>query len=193
MLDAFMPQDGQSVVDMQAPAMRDAVLAAERSGAATLPPRAAEFFKVNEKDRAWVDAQCTPQPIQCFLQKLALTGARERIAKKAYIRAVAYPSPYFDAGLAGARARNWRTYEVPCGHNVMLTCRSGSPRYYRKWLDWNGAKVRRRGIADGIILRASAIRILPESWIMARGGWDGRVSGLLFRGGGSSLGQRASA
>jgi pimeloyl-ACP methyl ester carboxylesterase len=120
MLDAFMPQDGQSVVDMQTPAMRDTIVAAERSGATTLPPRAAEFFKVNEKDRAWVDAQCTPHPIQCFLQKLALTGARERIGKKAYIRAAAYPSPYFDAGLASARVKNWRTYEVPCGHDVML-------------------------------------------------------------------------
>jgi pimeloyl-ACP methyl ester carboxylesterase len=120
MLDAFMPEDGQSVVDMQPPARRDPVLAAERAGATTLPPQPAEFFKVNEKDRAWVNRQCTPQPIQCFLQKLTLTGARERIAKKAYIRAAAYSSLYFDAGLATARERNWRTYEVPCGHDVML-------------------------------------------------------------------------
>ena len=75
--------------------MRDAVLAAERDGATTLPPRSAELFKVNEKDRAWVDAQCTPQPIKCFLQKLALTGARERIAKKTYIRAAGLPQPVF--------------------------------------------------------------------------------------------------
>jgi pimeloyl-ACP methyl ester carboxylesterase len=120
MLDAFMPENGQSVADMQPPAMREAVLAAERSGLTSLPPRPAEFFRVNERDRAWVDAQCTPQPIRCFLQKLKLTGARERIAKKTYIRASAYPSPYFDAGLASARARNWRTCELACGHDVML-------------------------------------------------------------------------
>jgi hypothetical protein len=100
--------------------MRDAVLAAEREGATSLPPRPAEVFKVNEKDRAWVDAQCTPQPIKCFLQKLTLSGARERIPKKTYIRATAYPSPYFDAGLASARVKNWRIYEVECGHDVML-------------------------------------------------------------------------
>ena len=85
-----------------------------------LPPRSAEVFKVNEKDCAWVDTQCTPQPIKCFLQKLTLTGARERIAKKTYIRATVYPSQYFDAGLAKARAKNWRIYEVECGHDVML-------------------------------------------------------------------------
>ena len=86
----------------------------------TLPPRSAAIFHVNEQDRAWVDAQCTPQPAKTFFQPLTLTGARERIAKKAYIRATAYPSPSFDFGLATARANGWRTYEVPCGHDVML-------------------------------------------------------------------------
>ena len=120
MLDAFMPENGQSVIDIWPPAMREGLLAAERGGATTVPPRAAELFKVNEKDRAWVDAQCTPQPIKSFFQKLPLTGARERIGKKTYIRATAFPTPYFDAGLASARGKGWRTYEVPCGHDVML-------------------------------------------------------------------------
>jgi hypothetical protein len=100
--------------------MREGLLAAERGGATTVPPRPAEAFKVNEKDRAWVDTQCTPQPIRCFLQKLPLTGVRERIAKKSYIRATGYSNPYFDAGLASARQKGWRTDEVPCGHDVML-------------------------------------------------------------------------
>jgi pimeloyl-ACP methyl ester carboxylesterase len=120
MLDAFMPENGQSVVDIWPAAMRDGLLVAERAGATTVPPRSAEAFNVNEKDRAWVDAQCTPQPIRCFLQKLTLTGMRERIAKKAYIRATGVSIPYFDAGLASARQKGWRTYEVPCGHDVML-------------------------------------------------------------------------
>src|SRR6516162_3285503 len=125
MLDAFMPENGQSLVDLQPSPMRDTVLTAEREGTTSLPPRSAEVFRVNEKDRAWVDAQCTPQPIKCFLQKLTLTGARERIAKKTYIRATVYPSQYFDAGLAKARAKNWRIYELECGHDVMLDMPEG--------------------------------------------------------------------
>src|SRR5579863_318298 len=120
MLDAFMPEDGQGVLDIYPPPNREPVEAALRAGATTMPPRSAALFKVNEKDRAWVDAQCTPQPIQTFVQKLKLTGARDRIGKKTYIRAAAYANPYFDAGLATARARNWRIYELPCGHDVML-------------------------------------------------------------------------
>jgi pimeloyl-ACP methyl ester carboxylesterase len=120
MLDAFLPENGQSIVDLQPPATRDPILAAERGGATVMPPRPAAMFNVNETDRAWVDAQCTPHPIKCFTQKLVLTGARERIAKKAYIRAASYPSLPFDHGLATARAKGWRTYEVACGHDVMV-------------------------------------------------------------------------
>ncbi len=57
---------------------------------------------------------------QVGLQKVTLTGARERIATKSYIRATAYPSQPFDLALEKARARGWRSYEVACGHDVML-------------------------------------------------------------------------
>jgi pimeloyl-ACP methyl ester carboxylesterase len=120
MLDAFVPEDGQAIIDLQPPALRDTIAAAQRDGAQTLPPRSAALFNVNEQDRAWVDAQCTPQPLNCFVQKLTLTGARERVARKTYIRAAGYPSQSFDAALTTARAKGWRTYEVPCGHDVML-------------------------------------------------------------------------
>ena len=101
--------------------MREAVLAADRSGATNMPPRPAEFFKVNDQDRAWVDAQCTPQPIQCFLQKLVLTGARERIAKRTYIQGrKAMRARISTPGWRPRAPRGWRTYELPCGHDVML-------------------------------------------------------------------------
>ena len=119
-LDAFVPENGQALIDLAPPAVRDAVLAAQREGATTLPPRSAAIFNVNEKDRAWVDAQCTPQPIQCMLGKVSLSGARDRIARKVYIRASAYPSAPFDAALEKARGRGWHSYAAACGHDVMV-------------------------------------------------------------------------
>src|SRR4029078_6292322 len=78
-------------------------------------------FLVNEKDRAWGDSLCVPQPIGCMTEKMTLTGARDRIAKKAYIRAAAYSNPGFDSDHARVKAdKSWRTYEVPCGHDVMV-------------------------------------------------------------------------
>jgi hypothetical protein len=64
---------------------------------------------------------CTPQPLATFLEKAALTGARERIAKKAYVRAKGYDSPSFDAALAKVRAiPSWSMFELPCGHDIMI-------------------------------------------------------------------------
>ena len=120
MLDAFFPDNGQSLLDLSNELTRNAVEGAAAKGVAAIPPRPAEIFKVNAADVAWVNRQCTPQPIQTFVQKLKLSGARDRIGKKTYIRAAAYANPYFDAALASARTKNWRIYELPCGHDVML-------------------------------------------------------------------------
>jgi hypothetical protein len=56
-----------------------------------------------------------------FTDRIALSGARERIAKKSYIRAGAYANPGFDSALARVKSDpSWRTYSVPCGHDVMV-------------------------------------------------------------------------
>jgi pimeloyl-ACP methyl ester carboxylesterase len=120
MLDAFIPANGQSVSDLMVPQRRDAILKAASEGTTSFPPVPAAAFNVNESDRGWVDAQCTPHPIKCFLQKLELTGARDRIAKKAYIRAANYDSTPFDAALSQARNKGWRTFEIAAGHDVMI-------------------------------------------------------------------------
>jgi len=44
----------------------------------------------------------------------------ERVRNKAFIRATGYPSEPFDQGLASARAKGWRVYEIACGHDIML-------------------------------------------------------------------------
>jgi hypothetical protein len=75
--DAFFPADGQSSCDLDP--MKPQILKALDEGVTALPPLPAAMLGVNEKDRAWVDAKCTPQPIHCFLQPITLTGARERI------------------------------------------------------------------------------------------------------------------
>jgi pimeloyl-ACP methyl ester carboxylesterase len=119
-LDAFVPENGDSMAGLTSPAVRDGLkLAAERG--LGVPPRPAAAFLVNEQDRAWVDSLTGPQPIATMTEKLVLTGARERIAKKSYIRAGAYPNPGFDNALARVKADpSWRTYGVPCGHDVMV-------------------------------------------------------------------------
>jgi pimeloyl-ACP methyl ester carboxylesterase len=120
-LDAFVPGSGDSLVGATSSASREAIEAAAKSGSLTVPPRPAAAFHVNEADRAWVDAMCTPHPLATLFDRIVLTGARDRIAKKAYIRAQDYPNPGFDAARARAEADPaWRVYAVPCGHDVMV-------------------------------------------------------------------------
>jgi pimeloyl-ACP methyl ester carboxylesterase len=120
MLDALFPSDGQSAVDLLPTLVREAILKRAHDGATATPPPPATLARVNENDRAWVDAQCTPHPIRCFLQAVTLTGARDRIARKTYIRAAGYPSAAFDLAMSAARNKGWRTVEVDAGHVAMI-------------------------------------------------------------------------
>ena len=87
-LDAFVPDNGEALADLTGAATLDLLRAATQKGDIGIPARTAASFNVNEKDRAWVDALCVPQPIATFLDKMTLSGARERIAQeKLYPRA----------------------------------------------------------------------------------------------------------
>jgi len=120
-LDAFVARNGESVQDLTGAAVREGIQAAVRRGDGTMPPRAAEAFGVNAADCAWVDRLCVGQPIATLTDKIVLTGARDRVPRKSYIRAKGYVNPGFDRALSELQSDpSWRTYEVPCGHDVMV-------------------------------------------------------------------------
>jgi pimeloyl-ACP methyl ester carboxylesterase len=120
-LDAFVPRNGESSQDLTSAAVREGVQAALQRGDIVMPARSAEAFGVNPADRAWVDRMCVGQPIATFTDKIALTGARDRIPRKSYIRAGSYVNPGFDRALSEVKSDpSWRTYEVPSGHDVMV-------------------------------------------------------------------------
>jgi pimeloyl-ACP methyl ester carboxylesterase len=120
-LDAFVPEDGDSMEALTNQTVRDQLKIAKERGDLGVPARSAAAFLVNEKDQAWVDSLCVPQPIGTMMEKIKITGARARIAKKSYIRAGAYPNPGFDKALERVKAdASWRVYSVPCGHDVMV-------------------------------------------------------------------------
>lgn len=120
-LDAFVPRNGESVEQLTGPAVREAIGAAQARGDIGIAPRTAEAFGVNPADRAWVDRFCVPQPLATFTDAIRLTGGRETIPRKTYIRAKSYANPGFDRAYEALRQdAAWRTHEVPCGHDVMV-------------------------------------------------------------------------
>ena len=114
-LDAFVPENGDTTLKLiTRPALQDAIRAALQRGDLVVPSPPAEGFGVNEADRRWVDDFCGPQPIGTFTSPIALSGARENIARKTYIRAKGYTNQAFDRALATVQADpSWRCYEVP--------------------------------------------------------------------------------
>ncbi len=120
-LDAFVPENGDSLAAKASQPVRESIAAAVEKGETVMKPVSAAVFRVNEMDRGWVDAMCTPHPLATLTDKITITGARERIAKKAYIRAKGYPSVPFDGVQERLKAdAAWRVYELPCGHDAMV-------------------------------------------------------------------------
>ena len=120
-LDAFVPESGDSLAAKASQPVREAIAGLVEKNETTMKPVPAAVFRVNEKDRAWVDAMCTPHPLATLTDKITLTGARDRIARKTYIRAKGYPSVPFDGAQEKLKAdAAWRIYDMPCGHDAMV-------------------------------------------------------------------------
>src|SRR5205807_3847376 len=74
-LDAFIPDDGQSLFDINIPANTQRFLdSAGASGGLSVPAPPAAYFGVNAAAAAMVDSLATPFPLGCFTEKLNLTG-----------------------------------------------------------------------------------------------------------------------
>ena len=121
-LDAFVPADGQSMLDIVSEERRKQIGdAAAKSGGLSVPPIPAAVFKVNQADQAWVDSKCTVHPFKTMTDKVRMTGARDRIGKKAYIFSEGYDGPSFRAFYERCKADPaWRVHAVSCGHDVMV-------------------------------------------------------------------------
>ncbi|WP_424631129.1 alpha/beta fold hydrolase [Bradyrhizobium sp. SYSU BS000235] len=121
-LDAFLPENGDSLLEKSSPAFKSAIEAAlGRNEASFKAPPAAAFGVTDEKDQAWVNSKTTPQPIGTYGEKATYTGGRDKIAKKAYIRAEGYKSPTFDANVAKVKSKpDWKLAEMKTGHDVMV-------------------------------------------------------------------------
>ena len=112
-LDAFLPDDGQSLADFSTRASWPEPV--------TPAPSASVFHVSTSRDAAWVDSKTTPHPTRCFTQKLKVTGAYQSIPKKLYIRAPLFSMKAFDRALERCRAGDgWQTATVTSGHDMMI-------------------------------------------------------------------------
>jgi pimeloyl-ACP methyl ester carboxylesterase len=122
-LDAFLPESGQSLFDINIPANTQRFIAsAGLCGGIAVPPPPASFFNVNAADAARVDALATPFPLSAMAERLSLTGAHKAVRRHVYVHGTQLPreSPFkpFYERVKGDPA--WTAYALSCGHHVML-------------------------------------------------------------------------
>jgi pimeloyl-ACP methyl ester carboxylesterase len=122
-LDAFIPQDGQSLADY----VGHDWLQWHRSRAAAaeepwrLPPREAAYFGVTDPDdQRWVDSLMVGQPIRTFEDKLRLTNPAARRLPHTYIMCTREDDS-FEKCAAIAHEKGWRYFGVATGHDAMVT------------------------------------------------------------------------
>jgi pimeloyl-ACP methyl ester carboxylesterase len=123
-LDAFVLENGESLHDTLPAEQRQMQLdlTKQYGDGWKVPPIPGEVFAVNAADCAWVNSQCTMQPIATFQQKLALQGKAEPKIPTLYILASGWNDSPFPKFHERALAKGWKTMAIACGHDVMLDC-----------------------------------------------------------------------
>ncbi len=125
-LDAFIPEDGKSLFDLNIPANTQmfidrAGMLPGALGGLFVPPPSAAFFGVNEKDAPRVDALAAPHPIATMMEKIRLVGGYRSVKKRIYVHGTVLPrespfKPFYEQ----ARREGFEAHALPCGHDVML-------------------------------------------------------------------------
>lgn len=119
-LDALVPDAGMSLSDYATLIQPSSSSVVIQGGDSIAPVPASEFL-VNEADRAWVDAKCTPQPAKTFTDSLPFVTARDRVRNKICALAATYDSPVLTAFATPRRSMaDWTVVDIEGGHDLMI-------------------------------------------------------------------------
>ncbi len=117
-LDAFVPENGQSLLSLLPPIFLDLFPAASDYTSAPLP---AAIFGASPEVAAYVDARTTPHPTACLAQPIKLTGGVDRVKKKTYIYAnVPEPTAFAPFYEKLKSQQDWVVQTLPCTHLVQI-------------------------------------------------------------------------
>ena len=112
-LDAFVPDNGQSLVD---------VSRQPTPSTSTQPSPPASAFVRTQTDWPWVQSKLTAHPNGSRTQKISLTGAWLTIPRKTYVRVPEFKQEIFDEMMARFSAdADWTTDQIlQSSHDAMI-------------------------------------------------------------------------
>jgi pimeloyl-ACP methyl ester carboxylesterase len=121
-LDAFLPEDGKSLLDYNpvAPGFNDVVQRQGEGWRLPLPFPLTEFGVRDPTDIAWVTPRITDQPFATFTETLTLPGNVFAGLRSSYIRTTS-GEPFEPAATRAASAGFNVSEMADAGHDVMIT------------------------------------------------------------------------
>jgi pimeloyl-ACP methyl ester carboxylesterase len=120
-LDAFVPNDGQSLLDNEPPEMAQRMLARAKEGDGWRIPPNPTPPDTWEADLAWIAERRVPQSVKCFTQKLHFRNGPLTLPR-AYIYCRRHvPGDIFRKFLERARGDGWPCEEMDASHSPQIT------------------------------------------------------------------------
>lgn len=123
--DAFLPRNGQSMVDLQSPERFAALMkrAEELGDGWKIPNRPAAAWGIEKgEDARWYDSLTTMHPVATLTQTLALAGNHLKVPNKVYVLATENePSPFRRFAAWTRTQPDWKTVEIASHHYPMIT------------------------------------------------------------------------
>jgi pimeloyl-ACP methyl ester carboxylesterase len=123
-LDAFVPNDGDSVFTLSSDAFQlfEITAAAQLGGIACAPMPTADFG-MKQHMREWFERKCTPHPIAALMQGIKLSNRHLTINTRMFVFAqwnTTYPSPFACFYDRLKDNPSWVVRTVTSGHDVMI-------------------------------------------------------------------------
>jgi pimeloyl-ACP methyl ester carboxylesterase len=128
-LDAFVPGDGQTLIDLMGDAgIVSRLIPDASSWQVPIPqPPFGTFGITDDNDFAWVRSKLVPHPLATMKEPVKLPAPLESYPfGLTYIvaageRPTEYPSPFKEAFARFSHDRRWRVESLPTGHDIMVT------------------------------------------------------------------------
>ncbi len=125
-LDAFLPRDGESVLDTEPPQSREAFLAIARDQGDgwRLPPQQSFLDRwglTDPADRKWVWENLTDMPLLASTEPLSAPRDAARSLPRTFIDLTAPKNPGTVLASKRAREEGFKMLAIATGHDVMVT------------------------------------------------------------------------
>lgn len=121
-LDAFVPTDGQSLMDVGPPAVRQRMQELAKAGDGWRVPSNPIPSDTSEADVKWISERRLPQSIRCFEQPLKMRGGDLTLPRSyVYFTRVPPADPFRPFAERARNDPSWRYYELDASHSAHVT------------------------------------------------------------------------